>query len=192
MTGRKVVWIFPLLVHSGNCLACICGRRPCGRRKPLDHREADLASHRRVVLIVLFAWLLKAPWSVFFDRKTEIQRDLEEAQAQRDTPKGLSKNTRSNWQAWQKNLISCGHEMKKACREREQQGHRKRAPDVQSYDRDSQTCCRSGGQKGQGTLGLRPVGMAVQMAKPLSEKRSPMRIERRLSSDYLVKVGGVK
>jgi F-type H+-transporting ATPase subunit b len=195
MTGRKVAWILPLLVT----VACVSMAFAAGggghgeEASPWDSTKLIWRVIDGLVLIVVLVLLMKKPLGEFFSqRKTEIQQDLEEAEAQRDRAERTLKEYEAKLAGMEKELGFMRAEMKKSA-------EGESAKVVANAERMSKAMVETAKlaaeqevRKAKALLRNEAVELAVEMAEALIREKITEDDRKKIVGDYLANVGGVK
>ncbi len=194
MTGRKVAWILTLLFT----VACVSMAFASGGGH--GEEESLWTTGKLIwrvidglVLIVVLVWLLKAPLGQFFsDRKNEIQRDLEEAKAQRDRAERTLKEYEVKLAGMAKELDLMRAEMKKSA-----EGESKKVGE--NADRMAKAMIETAKlaadhevRKAKALLRNEAAELAVEMAEALIREKITEDDRKKIVGEYLAKVGGMK
>ncbi len=195
MTWRKVAWILPLLAIVA-CASMALAAGGGGHDEEPSMWTSSKLFWRVIdglVLIAVMVLLLKKPLAEFFSaRKTEIQRDLEDAQAQLEKAQRTLKEYETKLAGMATELETMRAEMKKSA-----EGESTKV--VANADRMAKAMVETAKlaadqevRKAKTTLRNEAVGLAVEMAEALIREKISEDDRKKIVDDYLVRVGGMK
>ncbi|MEW6350000.1 MAG: ATP synthase F0 subunit B [Thermodesulfobacteriota bacterium] len=195
MTGRKVVWIFPLLaIVAYASMAFAAGGG--GHGEETSAWTTNMLVWRVIdglVLIVAMVLLLKKPLAEFFSaRKTEIRLDLEEAEVQLEKAQKTLREYEVKLAGMATELETMRAEMKKSAEGESTKVVANAERMANAMVETAKLAAEQEVRKAKTSLRNEAVGLAVEMAEALIREKITDDDRKRIVDDYLGKVGGMK
>jgi F-type H+-transporting ATPase subunit b len=146
-----------------------------------------------VALIGLLIYFVRKPLSSFFsERKTQISRDLEEAQEQREKAEALLSDYKQRLGGMEKEVEKLRAELQKSADAESVKIEANAEKLSLSIVEAAKLAAEQEVRKARVTLKNEAVGLAVQMAESLVREKINDTDRKKIIEDYLVKVGGMK
>lgn len=146
-----------------------------------------------IVLIGVLWYVLKKPLSTFFsERKDQIQKDLEEAKAQREKAERTIEEYRQKIAGMEHELEKMRDELKKSAETESQKVEANAERMAVSMVEAAKLAAEQEVRKAKIALKNESVELAVEMAESLIREKIGEDDRKRIVEDYLVKVGGMK
>lgn len=146
-----------------------------------------------IALVALLGYFLKKPLVSFFaERKTSIARDLEQAKELRDAAERIIEEYKEKMAGMEKELERMRAELKKSADAETEKVVAGAERMAQAMVEAARVSAEQELRKAKISLKNEAVEMAVQLAETLIREKINEQDRKRLTEDYLVKVGGMK
>ncbi len=194
MMARKLAWILPILLCCllvGSVLAA--GGEHGEKASPWDAWMLFWRVVNTAALIVLLGYLLKRPLSKFFsERTTGVQRELEEAKAEREKAEKLIKEYQQKIAGMAKELEKMREELRKAGETESEKLLANAERMSKGIVETARIAAEQEVRKARTQLQNESVDLAVKMAEAIIQQTINTNDHKRIVEDYLAKVEGMK
>jgi len=192
MKMRTAVWVMVIIVLAlGSAVAASSGAEE--EAGPWSVAKLIWRVINTVVLIVVLVYFLRKPLSTFFKERTaQIEKDLEEARAQRDKAELTVKEYEAKIAAMDKELRKMHAELGQAAQLEKDKVLANAQRMAAAVTEAARIAAEQEVRKAKVALQNEAVELAIQTAETLIREKIVEADHRRIVEDYLAKVEGKK